>query len=169
MQRADIAMEHVIARMFVHQAVDETVMLYRLLVNLGPAGIVSVNLLRALQASQMAKVYPPQIGRRGHYDRKDWSLDNLCIVLGLNAKALGVVWGWGEDPERQAHRWVLYVELPTGQVSFHTAARGDGPDYPGRWDGQRGESSKRVIRYAASLLAPAAPSAVPAERALELA
>jgi hypothetical protein len=63
---------------------------------------------------------------------------------------------------QEFHQWVLYVDLPTGQVSFHTAARGVGPDYPGKWDGVRGTGAIRIIKWASSLpeLMPAIATAV---------
>lgn len=50
----------------------------------------------------------------------------------------------------------IYVDLPTGQVSFHNGARYDGPDYPGAWDGMPGQSADRICRFVAQLLASAA-------------
>jgi hypothetical protein len=56
------------------------------------------------------------------------------------------------------HHHVLYVELPTGQVSFHTGYREDGPDYGREWDGVKGASAGRVCQWAAQLLGdPVAP------------
>lgn len=40
---------------------------------------------------------------------------------------------------------VLYVEIPTGQVSFHSPTRGNGPDYEGDWDGAQGVSGDRIV------------------------
>ncbi len=60
--------------------------------------------------------------------------------LGTRACALGIVWGWGFDPDQPVHRLVVYIDLPSGQVSFHAAERGPGPDYPASWDGVPGIS-----------------------------
>ena len=49
-------------------------------------------------------------------------------------------------------RWVLYVELPTGQVSFHSPDRLDGPVYPGAWDGMRDASAGRILRLCDQIL-----------------
>jgi len=38
------------------------------------------------------------------------------------------------------------VDLPEGQVSFHSLARYAGPDYAGDWDGQR-KSEERILRF----------------------
>jgi hypothetical protein len=132
---------------------DQTKALYASLMEYGPAGEVALNLFRAAKCSERAKGYR----RRGHkdsaYDRKTWSMDNLCAILDQRAEALGIVWGWGLDQQAVAvgspHRHVLYVEIPTGQVSFHTDVRGAGPDYGKPWDGQRGQSADRVCRWVA--------------------
>ena len=44
-------------------------------------------------------------------------------------------------------------DLPTGQVSFHTAARGGGPEYAGDWDGVRDVAPMRIARWIAGVLA----------------
>lgn len=49
-------------------------------------------------------------------------------------------------------RWVLYVDLPTGQVSFHAPERGAGPNYPGKWNGVRGVSGERIVCWCQSLI-----------------
>lgn len=125
--------------------------LYERLETRGLPGIIAVNLLRASKSSGRAKVYRGRDFRIAAYDRKQWSLDNLREAL-TDAGDAGPSWGWGEDPEQPVHRFVLYVDLPTGQVSFHSATRGDGPDYPGQWDGIKGATPSRVIRYAGMLL-----------------
>lgn len=116
-------------------------------------GEIAVNLFRTQKCSERAKVYRGGIRGRGSfksmaYDRKQWSMDLLCRVLAEPApKAPSLVWGWKEDPEQPFHKWVLYVEIPTGQVSFHTDRRGEGPEYPGQWDGKRGETVARILQF----------------------
>lgn len=149
-----------IARIFaIYEGSDgeATKALYAQLEQCGPIGIVALNLFRACKNSGRAKVY--RGGQRGRgsfkgmaYDRKQWAMDNLADVLSENAEALGIRWGWGLDPKQEFHRDVLYVDLPNGQVSFHTAGRGDGPDYPGEWDGQAGMSPQRTCAFAAQVL-----------------
>lgn len=136
---------------------DATKALYAELEQSGPAGHVAVNLFRACKASERAKVY--RGGQRGRgsfkgmaYDRKQWAMDNLCKALGQEAAAIGLTWGWGKDEKQDYHADVLYIDLPTGQVSFHTAGRGAGPDYPGALDGKPGESAGRICRWCAALL-----------------
>lgn len=68
-----------------------------------------------------------------------------CVVaLARAAQALGCRIGIGTDPS--APQWpVLYVDLPTGQVSWHLSAADrqalaeDLPEYPGDWDGHTTE------------------------------
>ena len=127
-----------------------TMGLYAELDKLGPAGVVAINLFRAHKASARAKVYRRRF-KGPAYDKKQWSMNNLCEVLGEHAVELGIEWGWQEDPEQTYHRWVLYVDLPTGQVSFHTDHRGDGPDYDKPWDQQPKTGADRICRYIAGL------------------
>jgi hypothetical protein len=117
----------------------------------GAAGAVAVNVFRACKCSERAKVYRGRGYRGAAYDRKQWSLDNLAAALSRQADELGIVWGWGVDEAQPVHRFVLYVDLPTGQVSYHTGVRRAGPDYAGEWDGVRGEGPRRICRWIASL------------------
>lgn len=135
---------------------DATRALYRQLEACGPAGVVGVELFRAQKSSERAKVYRGRRFRGAAYDRKGWALDNLCAALTKHAGALGLAWGWGEDTKAPAYRHVLYVDLPTGQISFHAGTRGAGPDYAQGWDGMPGQSADRILRWLARLLAPAA-------------
>ena len=73
----------------------------------------------------------------------------LCGVLQTTHRRR---WGWKADPGQDFAPWVLYVELPQGQVSFHSLERGEGPDYPSDWD-QQYESESRILTYCDSLLA----------------
>ena len=66
-------------------------------------------------------------------------------------------WSCGGDGVYRRPRppmWVLYLDLPTGQVSFHAPARGPGPDYPGEWDGQLGATPQRIDAAIAAAVAP---------------
>lgn len=131
--------------------------LYDRLEQLGPVGVVALNLFRAQKCSARAKKYRGGIRGKGSYkdmayDRKQWSMGNLCQVLGEHAEALGITWGWKVDSAQSYHCWVLYVEIPTGQVSFHTDRRGHGPDYPGDWDGQRDVCAGRICDWCERLL-----------------
>ena len=137
-----------------------TTLLYeRLESHHGSIGLIAVNLFRAQKGSSRAKVYRGGDGRgsfRGKaYDRKQWAMDNLCRLLESHSELAGIArWGWGEDPQQRFHRHVLYIDLPTGQVSFHTESRGPGPAYPGQWDGARDVAADRILRWTAALLDP---------------
>ena len=123
----------------------------------GSVGEIAVNLFRSHKNSARAKVYRGGIRGKGSYkgmayDRKQWALDNLVKILVDHALAAGLTWGWAIDEAQEYHRWVLYVDLPTGQVSFHTALRGVGPAYTGKWDGVREAGAGRICRWIAGLL-----------------
>lgn len=135
---------------------EATKALYARIAALGRAGEIAVNLLRATKRSARAKTYGgrgSRAWRRQAYDTKGWAMDNLCRLLAAHAAESGVVaWGWGVDPKQPVHKHVLYVELPTGQVSFHAEARGEGPDYPKAWDGIEGKGGTRIIDWCAPML-----------------
>jgi hypothetical protein len=131
---------------------DATKALYQRLTDRGPLGGIAAGLLRAQKNSARAKVYRGRRYRDVAYDRKQWALGLLTEELERHGDRLGIRWGWGDDPEQSVHRAVLYVDLPTGQVSFHSDHRGDGPDYPDQWDGIRGVALDRIIRFAARML-----------------
>lgn len=135
-----------------------TTALYAELEQLGPVGVIAVNLFRASKTSGRAKVYRGSGYRGAAYDRKNWSIGNLCDALSREAESAGLVWGWGEDEKQPFHKFVVYVDLPTGQVSFHSAERLGGPDYPGKWDGMPGQSGDRICRWCARLLAARVPA-----------
>ncbi len=131
---------------------EATKALYARLEALGYAGHVAVNLFRACKCSERAKVYRGGGYRGAAYDRKQWAMSNLDKALAEHGAALRIVWGWATDPTQAFHNQVLYVELPTGQVSFHTAERGSGPDYAGVWDGARSQAPTRICRWIVWLL-----------------
>jgi hypothetical protein len=136
---------------------DATKALYDELTRIGPVGVIATNLFLAQKNSARAKVYRGGLRGKGSfrgmaYDRKQWAMDNLAKALSEHAEAAGIQWGWGIDEAQAKHNAVLYIDIPTGQVSFHTGARGDGPEYPGVWDGVRGASVDRVCRWCARLL-----------------
>lgn len=132
--------------------------LYEDLQRCGPAGALAVNLLRACKKSERAKDYRGRGARSfkiASYEGKEWAVANVCVLLTANHD-LVKSWGWGTDDKQPVHKHVLYVDLPTGQVSFHTGARWIGPDYQGQWN-CRGykASAQAACSYAASLLATA--------------
>jgi hypothetical protein len=151
-------MSAVVDMMLIYEGSDSaaTKALYDRLAALGPAGAIATNVFRAMKASERAKKYR---GGNGHgsyrgqaYEKKQWSMGLLADALTAHANSIGLTWGWAEDDEQTFHRWVLYVDLPTGQVSFHTSPRGDGPVYPGQWDRVTGAGPYRICRWIAALL-----------------
>lgn len=131
---------------------DATKAFYIELEAFGPIGIIAMNLFRASKRSERAKAYARRRYRDAAYDVKQWSMENLCRMLTKHAPELGIVWGWGRDDRAVGFEWVLYVEIPTGQVSFHTSNRGEGPDYGKPWDGMKGESDSRICTWVGQIL-----------------
>ncbi len=120
----------------------------------GPAGKLATALFRAQKRSSRAKDYRRGKFRAAAYDVKAWSMSEVCRLLKEHAVQLGIRWGWQPDHETKfamESSWVLYVDLPQGQVSFHSPDRMDGPDYSGKWD-RTGSSAARIIQFADSVL-----------------
>lgn len=132
---------------------DATKAMYAELERRGPIGIICVNLFRAQKCSTRAKVYKGRSYREDAYARKTWSMGLLCRALNEHAAALGFTWGWQEDKEQAFHSWVLYIEIPTGQVSFHAEQPFKNPfvQYVGEWDKTR-LSAERIIRFVQDVL-----------------
>ncbi len=132
---------------------DDTKALYEKLKAHGALGIVATNLFRACKASERAKKYRGGGYRGMAYEKKDWSIGNLCEALRANAVHLNVTWGWGKDAKAIGFEDVLYVEIPgIGQVSFHNARRFENcPDYPAGWDGKAGLGPTRICSWIAKI------------------
>jgi len=115
-----------------------------------------MNLFRACKNSARAKVYrggnEQGSYRAQAYERKAWAIRNLCETLAEHAADYQMAWGWGVDPSQVVHTYVLYVDTPQGQVSFHTATLEAGPQYPGQWDGVRRASVDRICRWCSDIL-----------------
>src|SRR5579863_7361061 len=134
---------------------DLTKRFYAELQKRGPIGLVAVNLFRAQKTSTRAKLYRGGVRGKGSYksmayDTKRWAMENLVKVLTQHGAALGIAFGWKEDPKTvfgESPSWVLYVDLPQGQVSFHSPDKLEGPAYAGDWDGTH-LSAERVIEFA---------------------
>ena len=138
-----------IMRVYAGSDGEATKLLYARLEDLGPMGHVAANLFRAHKCSTRAKLYRRGSFKREAYGRKQWSLDNLDTAL--REKDHGLKWGWTLDPKQEYHCWVLYVEIPTGQMSFHAGMRGAGPDFDGEWDGEKDQGSARICTWIARL------------------
>jgi hypothetical protein len=88
----------------------------------GIEGEIAVALFRAQKRSSRAKEYRRGKWRRAAYDVKSWSMSELCRLLIAHGAAFEIKFGWKRDPKVQLGydpSWVLYVDLPEGQVSFH--------------------------------------------------
>ena len=123
----------------------------------GLLGRIAAQLFRVQKASSRAKKYRGGIQRSDGtrqsysdlaYERKDACIERLCDLL--EANFCGLNWGWKEDPKESFAKNVLYVELPTGQVSFHAITRHAGPDFEGDWDGTD-LSVKRIVEFCQSV------------------
>lgn len=138
------------AEVFKQNNGDVTKAYYAEMNSRGTTGQLAVALFRAQKRSSAAKTYRGGRYRHAAYDVKNWSLGEICRLAMLDGS---VKWGWKKDPYTPAFEWVLYVDLPAGQVSFHSASRLDGPDYVGEWDGIRGASADRIIAFCDSVCA----------------
>ncbi len=106
-----------------------------------PWGPIAAALFRAQKSSTRAEDY------RGNsvdqaYDRKADVIKRLCLLLPELETDLGIGWGWGEDALESYAPHVLYIDLPNGQVSFHSTKRFEGPEYPGEWDGKHASKGR---------------------------
>lgn len=132
---------------------EATKALYAELEALGPLGIIGMNLFRVCKCSERAKGYRHHKYKGDAYARKDWSIENLARALGNSPLIYS---GWGVDLLLQGrgdpHHHVFYVDIPTGQVSFHNGARYEGREYSGEWDGMRGQGPDRICRWVVRLL-----------------
>lgn len=115
----------------------------------GLIGCIAAQLFRAQKASSRAKDYRGDY--RGYaYERKAESLNLLCDLL---SKQNDLSWGWGTDDQMDEFgpRYVLYIELPRDQVSFHSYERFSGLDYPQKWDGEH-TSAERIVAFCEAVL-----------------
>ena len=154
-------MNHLPLNAYVGSNAELTKALYAQLAALGPIGAVAMNLFRAQKASARAKVYHGRQYKDAAYSKKDWSLQQLCDILEKHAGEMAITWGWKEDPMQPYHSQVLYVDLPTGQASFHPKTRGKGPDYKGDWDNQKDRTATRIIQWCSQLLSTVSTESMP--------
>lgn len=130
-------------------------------------GFVAMNVFRACKASERAKLYRGPF-KGTAYDKKEWSIGLLCEALEKHGAVLDIAWGWARDERAIGFEDVIYIDLPTGQVSFHNAGRKRGPDYAGKWDGAKGEAPGRICRWINQIMHPQkAKSAKVAQESIE--
>ena len=107
---------------------------YAAMNNKGIKGQLAVALFRAQKRSTAAKKYRRGKWRHAAYDIKNWSISEICRILNaMQAFEMAPEWGWKRDPNTPGFEWVLYVETPKGQCSFHSPDRLHGPDFKGEW------------------------------------
>lgn len=96
--------------------------------------------------------------RQRDYEAKRKAIDEACQAAAEN----GVVFGWA--PSGSLHvPWIVYFELPSGQVSFHSDTRGEGPDYGGSWDGVKDVGAARIQEAINGLLPGSMPPPAPCQ------
>jgi hypothetical protein len=115
---------------------------------LGWEGKVAAQVFRAQKASSRAKAYKGGLTNVSYsdlaYDAKAKAISRLCELLAEDPTRM--TWGWKEDPSEDYAPWVLYVELPNGQVSFHSRERMTGPNFVGKWD-EAYDSDLRILQF----------------------
>lgn len=126
----------------------------------GPAGQLATALFRAQKRSTAAKKYRGRRFTSAAYDVKNWSLSEICRILTTYGEQLKLRWGWKDDFKTAGFTQVLYVDLPQGQCSFHSASRLQGPDYPGDWTG-RHESEQNILAFCDGVMLGEPSTAVP--------
>lgn len=132
------------AAVFAQSSGDLTKSYYAEMNTKGPLGELAVALFRAQKRSSAAKKYRRGKFTHAAYDVKNWSLGEICRVI--TTYDLRFEWGWKRDPKTPGYEWVLYVDLPTGQCSFHSSQRLHDKNYPGEWDGE-GMSQPRILAF----------------------
>lgn len=139
---------------FNQQNGDVTKAYYAKMNTKGLEGQLAVALFRAQKRSTAAKKYRGRRFTRDAYEVKNWSLSEICRILdAMQAFELAPVWGWKRDPLTPGYEWVLYIELPTGQCSFHCSQRLNGPDFCGEWN-PRTPSESTITAYCDSVWEP---------------
>jgi hypothetical protein len=122
----------------------------------GQLGRIAAALFRAQKSWSRAKRYRggPNRGSASYsdlaYRRKGRTLATLRQTL--IEESASIAWGWGIDDQAPWVPHVLYADIPTGQVSFHSIDRFEGPDYPGSWDGIKSVSAERILLWCDRLL-----------------
>jgi hypothetical protein len=128
----------------------------------GRIGTIAMNLFRAQKCSERAKVYRGGLRGQGSfrnmaYERKGYSLQMLSMNLQelRGDDKIRIPFGWKRDLNvilGGDDSWVLYIDLPIGQVSFHSPIRYVGSDYDGDWDRQRA-SAERILAFCDAVMA----------------
>jgi len=84
-----------------------------------------------------------RLARENDYEEKANSLEAAAEA----ALQCGIAAGWHENDDRESPiPYILYFDLPVGQVSFHSKAKCGLPEYSGEWDRVRDVSGQRIER-----------------------
>ncbi len=132
--------------------VEITSGVYQALQAHGTLGYVALNLFRASQCNLDVKQTTGRRLSREAYERKIWSISLLAETLKQHADKLHLQWGWSVDEAEPRFKHILFVELPTGQVSFNTDKRSLGPKLKANLDGQKGQSGVRICEFVTQIL-----------------
>lgn len=100
--------------------------------------------------------------RQRDYAEKSQSIAHACNAAG----EAGIVFGWAPSLQEDVP-WIVYFDLPTGQMSFHCNKRGQGPEYGGNWDGLKDEGTNRVQRAIDGLITGQIPCPPPDPRIIQ--
>lgn len=121
------------------------------LLSRGVAGQLAFGVFRAQKRSTVAKGQRRGKYRRGCYDGKNEALKYVDSLMQIHARNLGLTWGWGIDRSQEYHSSVLYVDLPTGQCSFHSESSVSTTVYRGNWD-RKSNSRDAILAYCDEVL-----------------
>ena len=83
------------------------------------------------------------------------ALIELCRLLDDDRR--GMTWGWGASEDLYFPCEVLFLDLPTGQVSWPYPERMAGPDYCGRWDGTHANEA-RILGWVSQVIVDVGPA-----------
>lgn len=127
-----------------------TVSFQNSLLGRGVRGQLAFGVFRAQKRSTVAKGQRKRKFRREAYDGKQEALVYVDRLLTAND---GLVddWGWAKDSQQNYHDQVLYVDLPTGQCSFHSDHSSSAKAYGGKWD-RSVESKDSILAYCDEVL-----------------
>jgi hypothetical protein len=89
----------------------------------------------------------------------EWALRNKLVIRSVElALAAGLRAGYGHDRKFRDFSVVAYIDLPTGQVSWHLpTGTPPSPPYDGEWDGHsHDEKAMRITVFLAQKKSPPA-------------
>lgn len=100
-----------------------------------------LRLLLAEQLAYIAEVDPSNTMTGTESGDRTYAMRNSAVFQAMaSANQLGMAVGVKVDPADPVHPVVAYIDLPTGQVSWHL------PAYPGEYDGHKTDEKYGRIR-----------------------